>query len=264
MARSQARSASVTGLPSSLAWTLKSAASARGMRISRATSPSRMAMSKSVRLAVIDAGQAACAGGAEHGGTRLRSALDAVRPPLGCRNFNTKPAVPGRIIPCQRDVGASQHGDRGRRPRRAARRDRRRPRRGRRRRIRPPPLELAAGRRPGPAARGRRGARARRRQHVRGRRRQPAAGRDRGPAGAGRPALPRRRRFGGRASAQSLRADRPSQPAVLHDGRRRAGLVVRRRHGPHAALRLRRGLPAFPPGLQGRARAARRPAASAL
>ena len=87
----------------------------------------------------------------------------------------------------------------------------------------------------------------------------PASG-ERGATRARRARLRGDGRVARAAPAQSLRADGAHERALPRrdQARQRSGVVVRRRHGPHAVLRLRGGCAAFPSHLPRRARAVRR------
>ena len=126
-----------------------------------------------------------------------------------------------------------------------------------------PPRRLGAARRRRRLElpdRGRASVRARRGELLARHRHPPAAVGQRCAAGARGPRLPGHGRVAGAASAQPLRAHRAHERALLRGraGRRRAGVVVRRRHGSHALLRLRRGCGAFSSHLPGGAGAVRR------
>jgi coproporphyrinogen III oxidase len=107
----------------------------------------------------------------------------------------------------------------------------------------------AGRRRDFPPDRGRQAVRARRRQFLPRQGRADARLGHRPPARAGRPPLGGDGRLAGTASAQSVLPDFAHERALLHrgKGRRSAGMVVRRRHGPDALLRLRGGCAPFPP-----------------
>jgi hypothetical protein len=111
-----------------------------------------------------------------------------------------------------------------------------------------------------PPDRGRQAVRARRRQFLPRQGRADARLGHRPPARTGRPPLGGDGRLAGTASAQPLLPDGAHERALLHrgKGRRGAGLVVRRRHGPDALLRLRGRRAPFPPHLPRHARALRR------
>ena len=144
----------------------------------------------------------------------------------------------------------------------------RRPAGGDRRHDVPARCLAAAGRRRRhqPDHRARPRLRARRRQLLARPRRAPAAVGERRAAAARRPRVRGDGHFAGAASGQSACADRAHEPAPVRreKGRRRCDLVVRRRHGPDALLRLRRGRRAFPPLLPRCAGAVRRRLLSAL
>ena len=116
------------------------------------------------------------------------------------------------------------------------------------------------------ADRRRRRARARRRPLLARHRSDDACVRDRASAGARGPFVGGDGRVARPASAQSLRADRASQRALFHRAKSRCGarVVVRRRHGPDALLRLCRGRRPLPPHVPRRARPIRRGCPRAL
>ncbi len=100
-----------------------------------------------------------------------------------------------------------------------------------------------------PRARGGRRLRTCRCQFLACARRSPSAVGKRGSAATVWPRLRGDGRVAGAASAQSVPAHGAHERAPVRRGRqrRRAGLVVRRRHGPDAVLRLRRGRHALSP-----------------
>ena len=89
---------------------------------------------------------------------------------------------------------------------------------------------------------------------------------DAAPARAGRRAVRGDGRLAGVPSAQPVRADGAHERAHARRaaGRRRAGVLVRRRHGPDAVLRLRGRRASLPPRLPRRAGAVRRRQVPAL
>src|SRR5688572_10378027 len=103
-------------------------------------------------------------------------------------------------------------------------------------------------------ARSRPGVRARRRELLPGAGQQAATVGERPAAGAFRQVMAGHGRVAGAAPGEPVLPHRASQRALL---RRRGGVVVRRRDGPHAVLRLRGGRAPLSPLLPGRAGAVR-------